>query len=271
MDDPIVAVLPVHFSNSLIPNLHLHQFPLLYRPLQVPPSAAESGKRIRARYKSGTNRFEIHVPVDTRKEVWNPEKGMEYGAARTEEDMLAAGIERKAKQKEGEETRLNGVRLSSEQIPQRGDYMLGIVRDGVFIEWNKGKCLYSTGHLHLHAISQTHQFRPTQTYLDVLSRKSRRSRAGGEGDSDSDEGPPPDPDDSPSTHPVAKKEKQPSESKEVQVTARKTSEDKSGNQQFQGGMSQVRRDMLILLRNETEEPWQELMFCDEEVCCILIF
>ena len=41
------------------------------------------------------------------------------------------------------------------------------------------------GHLHLHPISQTHQFRPTLTYMDVFHRKNRR-RANGDDDSDSD-------------------------------------------------------------------------------------
>ncbi|KAF8475436.1 DNA-directed RNA polymerase III subunit Rpc5 [Gautieria morchelliformis] len=254
MDDPVVAVLPIHLSNSLVPNLHLHQFPLLFRPLQVPPSAAESGKRIRARLKPRVGRIEIHVPVDTRKEVWNPEKGIEYGAARAEGDQESNTHDKKEKnkQKEGEEPRLSEVRMSSERVPERGDYMLGIVRDG---------------HLHLHPISETHQLRPTLTYLDVLSRKSRRSRAsaGADGDSDSDDGPPPDPDDPTPAAPVAKKDKRPTtESKEVQVTAKKTSEDKTGMQQFQGGLSQVRREMLMMMRDEAEEAWEELEYCDGE-------
>ncbi|KAF8527934.1 DNA-directed RNA polymerase III subunit Rpc5 [Hysterangium stoloniferum] len=251
-DDPVVAVLPVHISNSLYPNLHLHQFPLLFRPLQVPPSAAESGKRIHARHKPRAGRLEIHVPVDTRKEVWNPDKGAEYGLARAEEDQQKNGGDN-LKLAGGDEFRLSEVRMSSEKVPEKGDYMLGIVRDG---------------HLHLHPISQTHQLRPALTYLDVLSRKSRRSRTavGGDGDSDSDDGPPPDPDEAVPTLPTSKKEKQKKalESKEVQVTAKKSSEDKTGTLQFQGGMSQVRREMLTLLRDESEESWEDLEYCDGE-------
>jgi DNA-directed RNA polymerase III subunit RPC5 len=128
-----------------------------------------------------------------------------------------------------------------------------------------------SGHLHLHPISETHQLRPTLTYLDVLSRKSRRSRAsaGADGDSDSDDGPPPDPDDPTPAAPVAKKDKRPiTESKEVQVTAKRTSEDKTGMQQFQGGLSQVRREMLTMMRDEAEEAWEELEYCDGEVTSI---
>jgi len=48
----------------------------------------------------------------------------------------------------------------------------------------------------------------------------------------------------------------------VQVTARKA-EDKSGQQQF-GGMSQIRREILAKMREEKEEPWENLEFCDAE-------
>ncbi|HEV7735897.1 MAG TPA: hypothetical protein VGO47_00775, partial [Chlamydiales bacterium] len=79
-----------------------------------------------------------------------------------------------------------------------------------------------------------------------------------------------DPDDPVSGPPsIVKRQKQPSESREVQVVAKKTSEDKTGGQSFQGGISQTRRDMLIMLRDEAEEPWQELTFCDGEVCFTL--
>ncbi len=117
-----------------------------------------------------------------------------------------------------------------------------------------------TGKLHLHPISETHQLRPTLTYLDVLSRKNKRSRAG-ESESDSDDGPPPDPDESLPAPP--KKEKKPSgEAKEVHVTARKT-DDTAGL--GQGGTSAVRREMLHIIRTEEEEKWENLDFCDVTV------
>jgi DNA-directed RNA polymerase-3 subunit RPC5 len=118
------------------------------------------------------------------------------------------------------------------------------------------------GQLHLHPISETYQFRPTLTYMDVLSSKGRR-RAGE--DSDSDDGPPPDPDD-PTPLPVPpKKEKKikAGEAKEVSVSARK-SEDKSG-MQLMGGLSTARREMLAIMRAEEDEVWEDLEFCDGEV------
>lgn len=122
------------------------------------------------------------------------------------------------------------------------------------------------GQLHLHPVSETHQLRPTLTYLDVLSRKTKR-RTGGGSDSDSDDGPPPDPDDPAPPPPPTKKEKEKKptgEAREVQVSAKKSSDEK-GMQPFQGGLSAVRREMLLAIRTEDEETWEDLEFCDGEV------
>lgn len=93
-----------------------------------------------------------------------------------------------------------------------------------------------------------------------MSRKARYSRGGGS-DSESDDGPPPDPDDVLPVVAAPKKEKKASEAKEVQVSARKSGEDKS----FQGGMSAARREMLLAIRAEEDEPWHPVQFCDGEV------
>lgn len=129
MEEEIVSVLPIHYSDNLSPDIHIHQFPLLNRPLQVPPTAAASGKFIKARLKPNSRRLEIHLPVDTRPEIRNLERSKELGAARFEDDR-DKNQESKDKMKEGEEPRLPEVRLRSEEIPQRAVYVLGIVRDG---------------------------------------------------------------------------------------------------------------------------------------------
>ncbi|KDR85135.1 hypothetical protein GALMADRAFT_233778 [Galerina marginata CBS 339.88] len=240
-NDELVSVLPIHYADVLAPNLHIHQFPLLTRPLHAPPSAVLSGKRITARAKPQTRRLEIHIPVDTRPEVYNAERSKEFGAGRLEDDR-EKDQERKEKTRDDELPRLSEVRLRSEEIPQRGAHILGVVRDGK---------------LHLHPISETHQFRPTLTYLDILSRKNRRTLAGS--DSDSDDGPPPDPDE-PTPVVAPKKEKKSSgDPKEVHVSARK-SEDQNGP--GQGGLSAVRREMLQIIRAEEDEKWESLEFCD---------
>ncbi|EIW86584.1 hypothetical protein CONPUDRAFT_115069 [Coniophora puteana RWD-64-598 SS2] len=245
-EDELVSVLPIHFSNALNPNIQLHQFPLLSRPLQTPPSAVTSGKRIQARIKPGVRRLEIHVPVDPRPEVWNSEKSRDLGSARQVDDREKNQDSGKGKQRDGEESKLTEVRLRSEQIHHQGAYMLGVIRNG---------------RLNLHPIEETHQFRPTLTYLDVLSRRSKRSR-GGESDDDSDDGPPPDPDEVAPPPTTAKKEKKPLEVKEVQVAARKAGDDKAGIPQ--GGLSAARREILHIIRAEEDEGWEDLEFYDGE-------
>ncbi len=128
-NDELVAVLPVHFTNTLLPDVHLHQFPLLHRQLQVPPSAQLSGKRISARIKPEARRLELRIPADTRLEVWNGDRARDLGAAQNDDD-----IEKKQdskKPKESGDPRLSEIRLRSEQIPQRGCQMLGIIRNGM--------------------------------------------------------------------------------------------------------------------------------------------
>lgn len=125
----LVSILPIHYSDRSSPNVHIHQFPLLNRPLQVPPSATISGKRICARLKPLSRRIEIHVPVDARPDVWNHEKSRDLGIAQREDDH-EKNQEDQLKQKEREEPRLTDCRLRSDPIPQCGAYMLGVVRDG---------------------------------------------------------------------------------------------------------------------------------------------
>ncbi|KAI0002049.1 DNA-directed RNA polymerase III subunit Rpc5 [Russula vinacea] len=239
--DRIVSVLPVHLSNNLAPNLQLHQFPLLNRSLEVPPSATASGKRIRARLKTTTRRLEVHVPVDHRPEVWNVEKSKDLGAGRMEDDKEKNQVSG-SKLKEGEEPRLSEVRYRSEEIPHVGAYLLGVVRDGA---------------LHLHPINETHQLRPTLTYLDALNRKSRRSR-GTDSDADSSDGSPPDPDEASPVSSPKKAKKAAGEAKDVQVAARKAEE--KGSRDLQGGLSAMRREMLLSLRAEEDEEWQALAY-----------
>jgi DNA-directed RNA polymerase-3 subunit RPC5 len=68
---------------------------------------------------------------------------------------------------------------------------------------------------------------------------------------------------------VPKKGKKPAgEAKEVQVAARKAEE--KGGRDLQGGMSAMRREMLMSLRAEEEEEWQDLTFHGPEVSCPLV-
>ncbi|PSR85854.1 hypothetical protein PHLCEN_2v5330 [Hermanssonia centrifuga] len=120
---------------------------------------------------------------------------------------------------------------------------------------------YRPGKLHLHQITETHQLRPTLTYIDTMTRKSKR-RGGAGSDDDSDDGPPPDPDE-PAPAPVPKKEKKPTgEAREVQVSVRKNADEKG--MQLGGGLTAVRREMLISMRAEEDESWDDYEYCDGE-------
>ena len=128
-DDEVVGIMPIHYTNTLAPDVVVLQFPLLTRPLEAPPSAAASGKRVKARIKPNVRKLEVHVPADTRSEVWNKERAAILGAARSDDDK-EKNQEPKVKRREGEQPRLNEIRMSSEEIPRSGTYMLGVVRNG---------------------------------------------------------------------------------------------------------------------------------------------
>lgn len=107
-------------------------------------------------------------------------------------------------------------------------------------------------------MSETHQLRPTLTYMDHLSRKK-----GGRGGNDSgseDDGPPQDPDEV--TVEVTKKEKPEPQAKEVQVSVRKSMPDEKN---VLGGLSVQRRELLSHIRAEEEDLWEELVYYDGTV------
>ena len=131
-EDELIASLPIHFSHALSPNLHIHQFQLVTRSLEVPPTAAQAGKTIRARYKPSNGRYEIHIPNDVRPDVWNAPNGQRYGAARYDEDKDDAAMHStKFQEKEMQDMRLNDTRLLSRQSEHVGEYVLGVVHDGM--------------------------------------------------------------------------------------------------------------------------------------------
>jgi DNA-directed RNA polymerase-3 subunit RPC5 len=114
--------------------------------------------------------------------------------------------------------------------------------------------------LHLHPVSEIHQFKPSLTYLDVLSRPTRRKAS--DSDDSEDDGPPPDPDEpAPAPTPKAKKEKgKEVEAKEITVSAKKIDD-----ANLQGGLSTMRREMLLGMRKEQEEAWVDYDFSAVDV------
>jgi hypothetical protein len=65
-----------------------------------------------------------------------------------------------------------------------------------------------------------------------------------------------------------KTDKRLADAKEVHVSTRKV-EDKGNVPYPQGGLTAVRREMLLALRTEEEEKWEDLEFYDADVCTFL--
>jgi DNA-directed RNA polymerase-3 subunit RPC5 len=62
-----------------------------------------------------------------------------------------------------------------------------------------------------------------------------------------------------------KPDKRLADAKEVHVSTRKA-EDRGNVPYPQGGLTAVRREMLLTMRTEEEEKWEDLDFYDTEVC-----
>lgn len=106
--------------------------------------------------------------------------------------------------------------------------------------------------------------------MDILSRKHKRSRGGGS-DDDSDDGPPPDPDEVvPAPVKKEKDKKTSGDVKEVQVSVRKAGDEKSGAH-LQGGVTAVRREMLMIIRGEEDEKWEDYEYCDHRVGSMIYY
>ncbi|KZO98350.1 hypothetical protein CALVIDRAFT_535428 [Calocera viscosa TUFC12733] len=231
-----IATIPIHLSNSLAPYLSIHQFPLLTQ-LRVPASAEAAGRRIKARHKPKTGIIEVRLPLDTREEVYNDDRGKELGVGREAEEAESSSAssrrKRKARDEEEMQKRLDEVRLVSQRTKgtkQRTTNMIGILR---------GDKLY------LHPLEKTYQLRPSLDYLDALAAKEKESRRGRDDDDEEEE------DDE------REGRVKPRDVREVIGSVKGT----GGDKEF-GGMSTVRKEMLVMVRDEKEEKWHDLEWND---------
>ncbi|KAI3487348.1 hypothetical protein L1887_48769 [Cichorium endivia] len=202
-DSELVASLPVYLSKSLLgdSSLHVFQYPIYPRdrPLPVPYSAAARGLKVSSRWRPRANRVEVELPLDVRAEVYNSERGVDFGAGA---DVLAqkqaradaahgvasssgeaSGSRTRVKKEKEEEAaanrgpkKLEKVKLESTQVPNATEYMVGVIRDQA---------------LHLSRLESIVQLRPSMDYLDALDEareaERRRDRAALAGELDSDE------------------------------------------------------------------------------------
>ena len=103
------------------------------------------------------------------------------------------------------------------------------------------------GEMHLHPISETYQFRPTMTYLDLLSRKTAPTV----GDEEEEE------EEVPAAKPAGAAH---TTAKEIVVSARDATAGASV-----GGLSALRRELISTLRKEQDEKWVDLEWHEQDV------
>ncbi|KAJ9479446.1 hypothetical protein PHBOTO_002923 [Pseudozyma hubeiensis] len=204
-DSELVASLPVYLSKSLLgdSSLHVFQYPIYPRdrPLPVPYSAAARGLKVSSRWRPRANRVEVELPLDVREEVYNTDRGTEFGAgaevlaqkqARADAahggsaattEPVASGSRTRVKQEKDHEAqsnrgpkKLEKIKLESTQVPNATEYMVGVIRDQA---------------LHLTRLESIVQLRPSMNYLDALDEareaEKRRERAALAGELGSDE------------------------------------------------------------------------------------
>ena len=205
-DSELVASLPVYLSKSLLgdSSLHLFQYPIYPRdrPLPVPYSAAARGLKVSSRWRPRANRVEVELPLDVREEVYNTDRGVDFGAGaevlaqkQARADAAHGGTSsneasssssssrtrvKKEKEEEAQAARgpkkLEKIKLESTQVPNATEYMVGVIRDQA---------------LHLTRLESIVQLRPSMNYLDAIDEareaEKRRDRAALAGELDSDE------------------------------------------------------------------------------------
>ncbi|EPQ27381.1 uncharacterized protein PFL1_04920 [Pseudozyma flocculosa PF-1] len=290
-DSDLVASLPVYLSNSLLDtsSLHLFQYPVFprERPLPVPFSAASRGLKVSSRWRPKANRVEVDLPLDVREEVYNMDKGADFGvgadlvaqkqaridaayqgsAAASGSGSGSSGYVKKEKQEEERlqrergPKRLDKTRLDSVDVPKVTNYMVGVIRDQA---------------LHLTPLSSVVQLRPSMHYLDALDEareaEKRRDRAAAAGEAGSDDDDDDDLIEMEATGPgstrkkAAKKEDKKPAAQTLSVAMRgDPNAAKGGAGGGGGGGGSEGRDHLMAAQREADaERWIDLEWRDEE-------
>ncbi|EST05253.1 DNA-directed RNA polymerase III subunit Rpc5 [Kalmanozyma brasiliensis GHG001] len=285
-DSELVASLPVYLSKSLLgdSSLHVFQYPIYPRdrPLPVPYSAAARGLKVSSRWRPRANRVEVELPLDVREEVYNTDRGVEFGAGA---DVLAQKQARadaahggsasatepsssrtrvKQEREEAQANRgpkkLEKIKLESTQVPNATEYMVGVIRDQA---------------LHLTRLESIVQLRPSMNYLDALDEareaEKRRDRAALAGELGSDES---DEDEliemeapgEGSTRSKAKKDVKKPTAQTLSVALRADPNAKKPGSLggMGGGSSSEARDLLMAAQREADaERWVDLDWRDE--------
>ncbi|KIS68987.1 uncharacterized protein UMAG_02966 [Mycosarcoma maydis] len=287
-DSELVASLPVYLSKSLLgdSSLHVFQYPIYPRdrPLPVPYSAAARGLKVSSRWRPRANRVEVELPLDVREEVYNADRGIEFGAGAevlaqkqaradaahggsTTSQAAVSSSKSRIKQEQDHEAQANRgpkklekIKLESTQVPNATEYMVGVIRDQA---------------LHLTRLESIVQLRPSMNYLDALDEareaEKRRDRAAMAGEFDSDEEDEDEliemeaPGEGSSRSKSAKKDAKKPTAQTLSVALRTDpNAKKGGGMGIGGGGSSEARDMLMAAQREADaERWIDLEWRDE--------
>ena len=291
-DSELVASLPVYLSKSLLgdSSLHVFQYPIYPRdrPLPVPYSAAARGLKVSSRWRPKANRVEVELPLDVREEVYNADRGAEFGqgaemlaqrqaradaahgGASLSEPSASSSRTRVKQEKEEEQAKrgpkkLEKIKLESSQVPNATEYMVGVLRDQA---------------LHLTRLESIVQLRPSMNYLDAMDEareaEKRRDRAAAAGELGSDEDDEDEliemeaPGAGPSRSKAKKDVKKPT-AQTLSVALRTDPNAKKGGGMgmgmgmgMGGGGSSEARDLLMAAQREADaERWVDLEWRDE--------
>lgn len=225
--------------------------------------------------------MEVELPLDVRTEVYNTDRGTEFGAgaevlaqkqARADaahggsssSDIVGPGSRRSIKKEEEAQSsrapkKLEKIKLESSQVPNATEYMVGVIRDQA---------------LHLTRLESIVQLRPSMNYLDAIDEAreadKRRERAALAGELGSDEE---DEDDliemeapgEGSSRSKPKKDAKKPTATAINVTLRTDVNMKKGGGMMMGssGSSEARDQLMAAQREADAERWIDLDWRDE--------
>ena len=220
-DDPVIKEYDVCASQMLAKYLHIFQFP-------VHPAARGLTSTPRAtRIKPNAGVIEIDMPVDTKRPVYDTQRGMELGCSMAGKRYMDyagdGGSGRSCPQ-------FDTLTLCSTRVPQHACYAAGYIKNG---------------QLHLTPVANTLQFRPSLKYLDRIDDLERASHKAALDDEASD-------------NPTDRENNDhPMRTLQVQV--------KSTDMNWPNAAVTAGPNSIQLLKQVSEELWTRLQYFDVDV------
>ncbi|KAI8978124.1 DNA-directed RNA polymerase III subunit Rpc5 [Pilobolus umbonatus] len=227
-DDEVLAEYPVYLTNQLSKHLYVFQYPMRSLPFsnKTGPSAA--------RLKPHAKMVELDVPIDTRSTHYSTERGEDFAMGLNDQTIKTAYDKRmeeveeermgfNRQQKKKEEELLDKMTMTSVEIPNQTQYVVGVIRDG---------------ELHLTPVNTTIQLRPGFKYIDKIDEKWKAANKRIQDVEKQEE---------------KKKVAEKAEAQAVQVSVK--------NAEREGNVRRNLYSMSV--RNADEEPWLPISYYDQ--------